>query len=518
MKLKYLAGIDIGTTGAKAAIFDFSGNPVASAYREYICSYPKPNWIEQDPRQLVDAAMDALREVISKSGLNNKEVAALSVSSQRSCTIFIDKNNRLLRPMISWQDSRAFVEVNEIREKISDMDYYNITGFPNNTTWLLPKIMWVRKNEPDVWNKTYKVIQLHDYTVNSLGADGYFNDISDSGLSGLWDSNKFSWSDELLELFDIDKTLLSDPVPSARQIGKLSVEASEKSGLAEGTPIVSGAGDQNSAAIGAGLVENGDISISMGTAGNANAYIDKPFRDPDGKIMVVNHAIYGKWQIEGHQAGAAGVFRWFRDEIGTYEKYIASKDNDDAYKLLDKMVIDTPAGSRGLVFLPFLASAASPRWNPDAKGVLAGLAFSHDRGCLARAFLEGITLEMKDIIKSLLKSGIKPRKVILQGGSTKSNIWNQIQADMYNLPVKTLKFTDAAVMGAAIMAGVGAGIFSNIKQASDKMVHTDREYLPVAKNAEIYDELYDIYCRIYSSFKENKIFEDISKLQIKLGL
>lgn len=515
MSEKYLAGIDIGTTGAKAAVFGLNGNPLASAYKEYSCSYPKPNWIEQDPEQLVLNAMDASKEVILKSGISKKDIAALAISSQRSCTIFIDKNNKLLRPMISWQDSRSCLEVDEIRSKISDIDYYKITGFPNNTAWLLSKILWVRKNEPKVWNKTYKIIQLHDFTLKSFGASQYFNDISDCGFSGLWDTNKFEWNQKLLKLFDIDKSLLSSPTPSAKQVGTISKEAAEKSGFAEGTPIVTGAGDQNSAAVGAGLVDNGCISISMGTAGNANAYIDRPFRDPKGKIMVVNHAIYGKWQLEGHQAGAAGVYRWFRDEIGRYEKYIALKNNKNVYELLNKLIEDTPAGSRGLIFLPFLASAAAPRWNPDARGVLAGLAFAHDRGCLARAFIEGITLEMKDILKSLSTSGINLENVIIQGGSTKSKIWNQIQSDMYNLPVKTLKFTDAAVMGAAIMAGVGSGIFTNIKEGSDKMVKVNKEYEPIARNVEIYNELYEIYCKIYSSFEDSKIFEMITKFQAK---
>jgi len=276
MNGKYLAGIDIGTTGAKAAIFDLSGNPFASAYREYPCSYPKPNWIEQDPGQLVLNAMDASKEAFLKSGINKNDITALSISSQRSCTIFIDKNHKLLRPMISWQDSRSGLEVDEIRSKISDIDYYKITGFPNNTTWLLPKILWVRKNEPRVWDNTYKIIQLHDFILKSFGASQYFNDISDCGFSGLWDTNKFEWSQKLLKLFDINESLLSSPTPSAKQIGTISKEASEKSGFAQSMPIITGAGDQNSAAIGAGLIDNGCISISMGTAGNANAYIDNP--------------------------------------------------------------------------------------------------------------------------------------------------------------------------------------------------------------------------------------------------
>jgi xylulokinase len=244
-------------------------------------------------------------------------------------------------------------------------------------------------------------------------------------------------------------------------------------------------------------------------------YLDSKFRDPSGKSMVVNHAIYGKWQIEGHQAGAAGVFRWFRDEIGALEKAKAAETRGDAYKLLDKLIADTPAGSKGLVFLPYLASATAPRWNPDARGILAGLAFSHDRGCLARAFLEGITLEMKDIITSMMTSGIKIEHVRLTGGASKSPVWNQIQSDVYNLAVETLKVTDTAVLGAAIMGAVGVGIFSSITEGAKQMVKVDKRYEPNTTNAELYGELYDIYCRIYEGMVEKEVFERLAKIQSK---
>ena len=516
MNSKYLAGIDIGTTGAKAAIFNLHGEMISSNYKEYSCTYPKPNWIEQDPKILVLSAMDVAKKAIYKSKINPAEIASLGISTQRSCTIFLDRLGNLLRPMISWQDSRSAVEVEEIASKISPVNYYKITGFPNNTTWLLSKILWIRKNEPQTWEKTTKIIQLQDYTLRAFGASDYFDDISDAGFSGIWDTNRFTWSKELLNLFDIDSNMLPIPTLSGKKIGVISKKASEKSGFKCGTPLCVGAGDQNSAAVGAGIVYNGYLSVSMGTAGNANAYLEKPFRDPEGKSMVVNHAIYNRWQIEGHQAGAAGVYRWFRDKIGMYEKYYAEKNNKDVYEILNKLISKTPAGSKGLVFLPYLASSTAPRWNPNARGVLAGLAFVHSRGCVARSFMEGITLEMKDIINSITNSGIKIKISRITGGATKSDVWNQIQSDVYNLKVETLQITDTAVMGAAIMGGVGVGIFKDIIEGVENMVKVDKIYEPLSKNAEIYDELYDIYCRLYECLDRSKVFNKLVKLQEKL--
>ena len=513
MKEKYLAGIDIGTTGSKAAIFDLEGNIAGSSYHEYECSYPKPNWIEQDPNQLVNEAMAAAKEAIKQSGIDPKEIASLGFSTQRSCTILIDKNRKLLRPMISWQDSRCVEEVRDITDRIPSKEFYDITGFPINTTWVLPELLWVRKNEPQVWDKVYKLLQLQDFTLMSFGVDDFINDVPDAGFWGMWDTANFEWSDKILNSFDIDKKILPVPTPSGTKVGAISKYAAEKSGFAEGMPVCVGAGDQNSAATGAGVIYEGYASVSMGTAGNANAFLDKSFRDPAGKNMVVNHSIYGKWQIEGHQAGAAGVFRWFRDQIATYEKEQALKNKKNVYKILDDHIAKVPAGSNGLVFLPYLASSTAPRWNINARGILAGLAFGHDRWSIARAFLEGITLEMKDILTSMINAGINIEHISIMGGATNSPLWNQLQSDVYDMEVNTLKVTDAAVIGAAIMGGVGVGIFKDIREGVNKMVKIDKRYIPDTENAKIYNELYNIYCNIYESFEDRGIFEAIAKIQ-----
>lgn len=511
-----LAGIDIGTTGAKAAIINLSGKIISKGYVEYKCDYPKPNWVEQDVEMLMESAMKSVKIAISDKKIKPEDIAAVSLSSQRSCTIFIDKNDLPIRPMISWQDNRACEEVEEIANRIKPDRYYKITGIPNNTTWVLPKILWLRKNEPKNWDRVNKVVQLQDYALKAFGADDYYNDIPDAIMSGFLDGRIFKWSDEILDLFNIDKSILPIPGKPGDHAGTITGHVAKKTGLKSGTPLIVGAGDQNSAAVGAGIVKNGYLSISIGTAANAIAYLEKLYRDPFGKNMITTHAIYGKWQLEGYQAGAASIYRWFRDEIATLEKFNAENLKVDPYKIINEMVENTPVGSRGLLLLPFFASATAPRWNPYARGVLLGLTFAHDKGCLARSFMEGITLGVKDMVKTMLDSGIKINNIRILGGPTKSNLWNQMQADIYEKPVETLRVKDAAVLGAAIFAGVGVGLFKNIKEASQAMVNIDQKYEPNKDNLIRYRKLYDLYCETYDSLYNKKIFKKIAKLQEEL--
>ncbi|HAK45096.1 MAG TPA: xylulose kinase, partial [Spirochaeta sp.] len=378
-----LVGVDLGTTGSKAGVFTKDGTMFGSGYYEYPCIYPKPGWVDQDVELLVDSAMKAIKDALSESAVDPERVAGISFSTQRSCTIFLDEKDKLIRPMISWMDNRPLNEVAEINEKISAEKYLQITGFPNSTTWILPKMMWVRKNEPENWKRTRKVVQLQDYILKAMGSDTWFCDMSDARYYGLWDPYTFEWNDELFKTFDIDKSFMPEIKPSGTPAGKVSAEASERCGLPAGTPLVVGAGDQNAASVGAGAVHAGYMFVSLGTAGATGICLVEPYRDPTGRTFVTAHPCSGDWMIEGYQPAAAGVFRWFRDEIAGLEKAEAEKSGIDIYDLLSNMVASVPPGARGLVFIPHYASAATPRFNPDARGVLAGLTFAHDRACLA---------------------------------------------------------------------------------------------------------------------------------------
>ncbi len=509
----YLAGIDIGTSGSKAAIIDLEGNIISSGYKEYSCTYPKPNWVEQDPKMVVLSAMEASKEAVSKSGINPKEIISLSISSQRSCTIFIDKGGNPIGPMISWQDNRTNKEVKDIESKIRSLEYYNITGLPNNTTWILSKILWMKKNQPKSWEKVSKIIQLQDFALRMFGADDYYDDLPDAVFFGVFDIEEQDWSERLLKLFNISKDMLPKLVASGTKIGTIPDDIAEKTGFSSSTILCVGAGDQNSAAIGAGIIDSGYFSVSIGTAANVITYLDNLYKDPVGKNMVTTHAINGKWQLEGYQSGAASIYNWFKDEIALLEKSFANSRGSDVFEELNKLAMKAPPGARGLVFLPFLASATAPKWNPDARGTLLGLTFAHGRSCITRSIIEGIVLGVKDMLVSLLHSGIKLKAIRILGGTTKSDFWNQIQADMYGIEVETLSVNHAAILGAAILAGVGSGIFKDIKEGVVQMVKISKKYKPIKKNVITYNRLYDIYNNVYSALSDNKVFKILSDFQ-----
>ncbi len=479
---KYLVGIDVGTTGTKTIIFNLKGEIVGSGYKEYPCYYPKPNWVEQDVNEIIEALFETNRQALKSSGINPSEIASIAASTQRGCCVFVDYEDKPLK-MISWQDNRTTEEVALIDREIGNDQYYAITGMPNACTWILQKILYVREKEPVIWEKTKKHTQLQDVILKALGADDYYSDEAGIAISGLWDTDNYSWSDKIINAFDIDKEKLAKVLPSGTRIGEISKEAAEKSGFLENTPICVGMGDQNSAAVGAGVVYPGMLSVSIGTGGMAVAFLENKYRDPKGKTIICNHALHGYWQFEGLQNGAAGVYRWFRDEIAAFEKEQAKQSGTDVFVNLDALIKKIPAASNGLLCMPYWAAAASPRWNTEARGLFLGLTFSHSRMHLARSCMEGIALEQKDIINSIKENNIKVDRVRIIGGATKSETWNQIQADVYNIPTETLKVKDAGSLGSAMCGAVGIGLYKDLREAASDLVKFDRRYEPISTNA-----------------------------------
>lgn len=511
---KYLCGIDVGTTGAKTMIFDLDANILGSAYREYECMYPRPNWVEQDIEMVLGKTFETCAEAVENAGINPEEIASIALSTQRTTSIFLDENEQVLKT-ISWQDNRTTEEIEEIAEKISPEDFYNRTGLPLNTTWIISKVLWMQKKERNTWGKVKRIVQLQDYILRNLGADDYYIDYPDACLFGCFDNVNNCWDKDLMALVGLSAEHLPRPMPCATKVGVISEAASLMTGFAAGTPVCVGAGDQNSASIGAGITEKGLVSVSLGTGGMAIACLDYPYRDPDSSACVTSHAVTGSYQFEGYQTGAASVFRWYRDEIGGMERLQAEETGTNVYEILNRQIEAVPIGAKGLIMLPYFASATSPRWNPDARGTLLGLTFAHDRACIARACMEGITLEQKDILANMKQNGIEVEKIRIIGGATKSEVWNQIQADMYGQPCETLCVEDAAVLGAAIMAGVAVGIYRDIPEGVKHLVKVRKEYTPVTEHVEIYNEMYEIYCAAYEGLKHSQVFRKLARFQEK---
>ena len=510
--MKYIAGIDIGTTGAKTIIFDEEGTPVEGAYQEYECLYPHPAWVEQSPEELLEAAIITLRDAFKKSGIDKEDLLAISFSTQRSCVVFLDDAGKPLYNMISWQDGRTSNEVREIEELLSGERFYDVTGLQLGTAWIIAKILWMRKTHPELWEKTKRVVQLHDYITKKFGADEYAVPKTDCSLSGLWNVFNREYEKDFAERFEIDLSMFSRVCDVGVSMGNISNDIAERTGLSEKTLLCTGAGDQSAAAVGAGIINEGDLSVSMGTGGMMIACMDQPRKDPNRAFLVTDHAMPNKWEWEGFQKGSAGIYRWFRDEIAGTETTMAKELGKDVYDILGESAAKVPAGARGLLVLPYFASSATPRWNMDARGTILGLTFAHDRACLARAFMEGITMEFKDMLYFIKQSGLDPAAITLMGGPTKSNLWNNIQASMYGVPVKTLKVPDASVLGAAVAAAVGAGIYKDIGEAVLAMVKFDNTYEPDPEWGKVYNEQYEAYAAAYKGLAE-EAFGLIAKQQ-----
>jgi xylulokinase len=509
---KYLAGIDVGTTGARCALLDLKGNIVASEYREYSSTYPKPGWVEQDLDEMLAMTMEACKATIAKSGINPKEIASIGFSTQRSVTVPIHKDGSKVRPMISWQDARTGAEVADMAKLIDGGKYYDISGMPMGTTWDITKVLWMRKNEPELYKQTYKFVQNQDAVLKAFGAEDFYTDTSDMAFYGIWDVANLKWSKELCDLFGVTPEMFGKPTAPGTKVAEISASIAAKSGFAVGTPVCVGAGDQNCGVVGMGSIKSGMATVTLGTAGLAILSLDK--RIPGfGGMMITNHAVPGMWEMEGLSNAAASSYRWFRDVVGTHEKELSKTSGRDPYEHLNDLAASTTPGSKGLLYLPYLGTAATPRWNANARSAFIGMSFAHGRAELVRSVMEGVALEVRDMMEGWIQAGVEITSLRLGGGATKSSLWNQIQADVYGRPVETLKTSESTVLGAAILGGVGAGVFGSIKEGVDAMVEVTGKVEPNMANHRIYEEMYQAYAKAYEGLSTSGAFDQLAKIQ-----
>lgn len=497
----YLLGIDIGTSGTKTVLFDKEGNTIASALGEYPMSQPKVGWAEQKAEDWWEATATTIKKVIEKSGVKSEDIKGIGLSGQMHGLVLLDKDNEVLRPSIIWCDQRTVKECEQITELVGAQRLIEITANPALTGFTASKIMWVKNNEPEVYSKVKKILLPKDY-VRFMLTGAYATEVSDASGMQLLDIAKRNWSDEVLEKLGIDKSFLAPVYESQEVTGYVTEAVAKLTGLSVGTPVVGGAGDQAAGAIGNGIVKAGTISSTIGTSGVVFAYTDKVTIDPKGRVHTFCHAVPNTWHVMGVTQGAGLSLKWFRDNFCLEEKETAELMEVDPYELMNAQAERVVPGCDGLIYLPYMMGERTPHLDPLAKGVFFGLSARHTKRDMLRAVMEGVAYSLKDCMEIIKGMDIEVKEVRASGGGGKSKLWRQIQADLFNTEVVTINSSEGPALGVALLAGVGAGVYSTVEEACNTVIKVISKQEANKSNTEVYEKYYKIYQNLYPALKE----------------
>lgn len=511
--MAYLMGIDVGTTGTKTILIEETGKVVCSSLKEYPLYTPRPNWAEQNPEDWWTATVGSIKEVLIRSGINGEEIKGIGLSGQMHGAVLVDKDHEVLRPCILWCDQRTSKQCEYITETIGKKQLIELTCNPALTGFTAGKIIWVRDNEPQVYERIFKVLLPKDYIRFRL-TGSFATEVSDASGTLLLDVKRRRWSEEVLEKLDIDRDFMPECYESPVISGEITCEVSRLTGLRAGTPVVGGGGDQAAQGVGNGIVEEGIISSTIGTSGVVFAFSDKVKVDPLGRVHTFCHAVPGKWHIMGVMLSAGGSLRWFRDNLGAEEINKAGKQGVDPYEILTQEASTVKAGCEGLIFLPYLAGERTPHADPNAKGVFFGLTIRHKKAHLIRSIMEGVCYGLRDSLEIIKELGVPLKEMRASGGGARSSLWRQIQASVNNLEQATMNVTEGAAFGAALLAGVGVGVYESVEEACEETIKIIDRVFPVEEEIKTYEKYYRIYRSLYpilkNSFSEmNKVVEEI---------
>lgn len=504
----YFIGIDIGTTGAKAVLMDINGVVVNTATNEYPMSTPHPLWAEQNPDDWWNATCSTIQNVLSESKVNANNVKGVGLTGQMHGLVTLDSRGQVLYPCIMWNDQRTSEECKEITDKIAFNNLLSITGNQVLPGFTAPKIIWLRKNKPDIYSRINKILLPKDY-IRFKMTNEIFSDVSDASGTSLLNVKERSWSKEISGKLEIPIEWLPEVVESITQTGSITKQASALTGLTEGTPVFAGGGDQAAGGIGAGAVREGIVSIVLGTSGVVFTYSDDYRIEPEGKLHAFCHSVPGKWHLMGVTLSAAGSFRWYRDTFAQLEKSESEKMGKDVYDILTSQADTVQAGSEGLFFLPYLTGERTPHPDPNAKGAFIGFNVRHTKAHFARSVLEGVAYSLKDCYELISNLGIKAENLIVSGGGAKSKLWRGIIADVFNAEINTLTCTEGAPYGAAIIAAVGSRNYKTVNEACEMMLKVESKIEPDKQKVSVYNDFYSIYKQMYPQLKNS--FQNISE-------
>ena len=507
--MDYLLGIDLGTSGTKTVLFDTTGRPVASHTETYPMAQPRNGWAEQDPEDWWRAAVAGVRAVLEQGGAAPGQVLGVGLSGQMHGLVMLDQEGRVLRPAILWCDGRTGEECAQIEERVGKGRLIALSANPALTGFTASKILWVRRHEPACYQACRHILLPKDYLRYRL--TGVFaGEFSDASGTNLLDVPRRQWSQELLDCLEIDRALLPDLYESAQITGRVNGQGAALTGLAEGTPVVGGAGDNAAAAVGTGVVSQGKAFVTLGTSGVIFAHTGAPHIDPEGRVHTFCAAVPQGWTTMSCTLAAGLSLQWTRDRLFAGCCQAGEDMGVDPYVLMDRAAERVPIGAGRLIFLPYLMGERSPLLDSDARGVFFGLSALHTRSHMLRAVLEGVVYAQRQCLDILREMGVAPRELLACGGGAKSPLWRQMLADVLGCPVRTQSAGEGPALGAAILAGVGVGVWPDVPQACARVIALDEPQQPDPARTGAYEPFYQLYRGLYPALRES--FHTLARL------
>jgi xylulokinase len=493
-----LLGIDVGTGGTRAVVVDEQGHVVASATDEHApFASPQTGWAEQDPDDWWRACIGAVRAVLADKSVLADEIAGVGLTGQMHGTVLLDERDQVLRPALIWCDQRTEAQCRAITELVGAERLIELTLNPALTGFSLPKLMWVREHEPELWVRVRSILLPKDYVRLRLTGERA-TDVADASGTLLFDVTRRQWSSEMLAVVEINERWLPKVYESPEVTGRISAEGSAATGLRAGTPVVAGAGDQAAGAVGMGIVRPGMVSATIGTSGVVFAATAQPSLDPKGRVHTFCHAIPERWHLMGVTQAAGLSLRWFRDRFGTG----GADDGRDAYDQLSEEAAGAPPGADGVLWAPYLMGERTPHLDPQARAALVGLTASHTRAHVIRAILEGVAFSLRDTLTIFDEMKVPVETIRLGGGGARSPLWRQIQAEVYGRAVEIVAAEEGGAYGAALLAGVGSGLWPSVDGACERVVRVASRVEPNTEAIALMDRQYAMFRALYPALRD----------------
>ncbi len=494
---RVLLGIDIGTSACKVVAFKVNGEVIAHANKEYKVYYPQAGYAEQDPMEWWEAICEAIKELIEK-GLNPEEVAGIGIDGQSWSAIAIDKDGKVLCNTPIWMDTRANSICDDLIAKHGEDKFFKVSGNPVKPSYTMPKVLWYKENMPEVYENTYKILQSNSFIAYKLS--GAISQEPSQGYGwNCFNMQTGEWDIALCEEMGVNPDFLPEIVPCHQVVGTVTEEAAKATGLKVGTPVVAGGLDAACGTLGAGVYTYGQTQEQGGQAGGMSICMNEC--KADISLILGAHVVPDLWLLQGGTVGGGGAVNWFEREFCYEERVLAKENGTNSFYEMDMTAKEIAPGCDGMVFLPYLAGERSPIWDPKSKGVFYGVDFPKTKAHFARAVMEGVAFSLRHNLEVAEKAGAKADVLCAMGGAANSRLWTQIKADVTGRKIIVPSSDTATALGAAILAGVGTGIYQNFEEAVSITVENKREHIPNEENFEIYNKSYQKYIEIYENLK-----------------